>query len=405
MEKNKGLTRRNFLGNVAVAGFAGLLPYPNILEAMDGPVEFSDNLFATKPYIQNLSPTSCTIMWITTKPCASWVEYGPDQPIQKAVHAEIGLVDAYNEINRITLNGLTPGKEYRYRVCSREILEFAPYEMTWGNRQDSEVFSFTTPELTADQVSWVVLNDIHDRPASFAHLLSLVNDFPKDMVFLNGDMFDFETDQQQIIDHLLNPIGELFSTTTPFLFTRGNHETRGVFARHHGLYFENPDNRYYFSFTQGPVHFVVLDTGEDKPDDDEAYQGLAAFDAYREEQAKWLANEIETPAFKNAPFRVVIMHIPTFESGDWHGTMHCRELFNPLFNEGQIDLLICGHTHRYGIHPANDQHHYPLVIGGGPQETKRTVITVSADRETLSLTMRRDDGVDVGELTLHSRGA
>lgn len=402
MKENTAYSRRNFIGNVAMAGLAGLLPYRNLTEAMDGVAGRSDNLFATKPYIQNLSPTSCTIMWITAKPCASWVEYGEEKPSQKAVHADMGLVDAHNLINRITLKGLTPGKKYTYKISSREILEFAPYKMTWGDQQDSEAFSFTTPVPTAEKVSWVVLNDIHDRPASFPHLWSLVGDFPKDMVFLNGDMFDFETDQQQIIDHLLNPLGELFSTTTPFLFTRGNHETRGVFARQHGLYFENPGNRYYFSFRQGPVHFIVLDTGEDKEDNHEVYQGLVAFDAYREEQARWLAKEIETAAYQEASFRVVIMHIPTFESGDWHGTMHCRELFNPLFNQGKIDLVICGHTHRYGVHQPNDEHHYPLVIGGGPAETKRTVIKASADNHTLNLVMLRDDGVNVGELTLHS---
>lgn len=403
MEKHRKYSRRSFIGDVTMAGFAGLLPYPDIAEAMRGRAGSSANLFVTKPYIQNLSPTSCTIMWITGKPCAGWVEYGEEKPTQKAVHADLGLVDAYNLINRITLKGLTPGKKYGYRVSSREILAFEPYKMSWGDRQDSEWFYFTTPDPKAEKVSWIVLNDIHDRPASFSHLLSLVNEFSQDMVFLNGDMFDFETDQQQIIDHLLNPLGELFSTTTPFLFTRGNHETRGVFARQHGLYFENPDNRYYFSFRQGPVHFIVLDTGEDKEDSHEAYQGLVAFDVYREEQARWLAAEIETTAYQQAPFRVVIMHIPTFESGDWHGTMHCRELFNPLFNKGKIDLLICGHTHRYGIHPINEEHHYPLVIGGGPLETRRTVITVTADTNLLELAMLRDDGVKVGELKLNSQ--
>jgi len=342
-------------------------------------------------------------MWITARSAASWVEFGEEQPKQKAVHRDLGLVDANNLINRITLEGLMPGRKYCYRASSREILDFQPYSMKWGDRQDSELFYFTTPNPEAERVSWLVLNDIHDRPASFPFLLSLVKDAPREFVFLNGDMFDYETDQQQIMDHLLNPLGDLFSSAIPFMFTRGNHETRGRFARNHSLYFENPDNHYYFSFTQGPVHFIVLDTGEDKEDNHEAYQGLAAFDAYREEQAGWLSKEIETPAFKKAPFRVVMMHIPPFESGDWHGTMHCRQLFNPLFNKGKIDLLICGHTHRYGTHPANEDHHYPLIIGGGPLESKRTVITVTADRKNLELQMLRDDGTTVGELKLNSK--
>jgi Icc-related predicted phosphoesterase len=402
-EINAALNRRRFIGNIGKAGFAGLLPFGQFEHAITTTADTSDSFFVTRPYLQNLTSTSCTIMWITAQPCASWVEFGVEQPQQKAVNSDIGLVDANNLINKITLEGLQPGKKYCYRASSREIKDFQPYSMKWGNRQDSEVFYFTTPNPRAESVSWVMLNDIHDRPASFPLLLSLVKDFHRDFVFLNGDMFDYETDQQQIVNHLLNPLGDLFSHSVPFMFTRGNHETRGRFARNHSLYFENPGSKYYFSFTQGPVYFLTLDTGEDKEDSHEVYQGLVAFDAYREEQARWLEREIETPAFKKAPFRVVMMHIPPFESGDWRGTMHCRQLFNPLFNRGKIDLLICGHTHRHGTHLANADHHYPMIIGGGPLESKRTVITVTANNSNLELAMLRDDGIKVGELNISSQ--
>lgn len=402
MQEDTTYNRRHFIEDITKAGLVGLLPKPDFAEKENASMD-SDSLFITKPYLQNLSPGSCTIMWITGKPCKSWVEYGTAAPELKAIHADLGLVDT-NYINKITLNNLQPGTKYSYRICSREISDFKPYKLTWGNDQQSELFYFTTPEAETDEVSWVVLNDIHDRPYSFPLLFSLIKDFKYDFVFLNGDMFDYQTNQQQIIDHLLSPLGDLFSATIPFIYTRGNHETRGVFARNHYNYFKNPDNRYYFSFTRGPVHFVVLDTGEDKEDDHAEYGGLAAFDGYREEQAQWLAQEIEAPAFKKAPFRVVMMHIPPYQSGDWHGTMHCRELFNPLFNKGKIDLLICGHTHRYGTYLADDAtHHYPLIIGGGPLESKRTIMKINANARELKLVMLRDDGTEVGNLNLKSR--
>lgn len=395
--------RRKFIGSLAKAGAVGLLPLPSLAASTTKESsKTSGSFFLTKPYLQNLATDACTIMWITDRPCLCWVEYGETEAMgTKADAQHLGLVDAYNYVNKIALPGLKAGTKYYYKVCSKEIVEFKPYNVSWGDTETSVVFSFSTPALQPEKVSWLVLNDIHDRPASFPHLMSLAKDFPADFVFLNGDMFDFQTDQQQIIDHLLAPLTDLFATSTPFLYTRGNHETRGKFARAHAEYFENPSQRYYFSFTQGPVHFIVLDTGEDKEDDHKEYAGLAAFDAYREQQARWLEKEIQTPAFKKAPFRVVMMHIPPFESGDWHGTMHCRELFNPLFNKGKIDLMICGHTHRYGIHqPKEDTHHYPLVIGGGPLVDKRTIMKLTADNKKLELIMLRDDGVEVGNLQL-----
>jgi len=364
-----------------------------------------DHTFLTLPYLQNHSDSSMTIMWLTNKESYSWVEFGEeDQLGNKADAVTDGLTNANNTVHRIKLEGLKPGTTYRYKVCSREINEFKPYKLVFGNTIETEVFSFKTPDPAAKEISWLVLNDIHDRPASIPHLLKYKGDKAYDFVFLNGDMFDYQTDQQQMIDHLLQPCATHFATGIPYLYTRGNHETRGKFARQHANYFDCPGGQYYFSFTQGPVHFVVLDTGEDKPDNDPAYSGLVSFDKYREEQARWLEQEITTKAFKNAPFRVVMMHIPVFYSGDWHGTMHCRQLFNPLFNKGKIDLFIAGHTHKYGTYEANNEtHHYPIVIGGGPLEGKRTLIKVNANQKLLSLEMVKDDGSLVGNLQIKSK--
>jgi predicted phosphodiesterase len=364
-----------------------------------------EHSFLTLPYLQNHSPTSVTVMWITNKDSYSWVEFGEAVELGKKADAVTdGLTNANNTLHKIKLDGLKPATSYRYKVCSREINEFKPYKLTYGDTIETEVFTFKTPDSDAKEVSWLVLNDIHDRPASIPHLMSFKGEKEYDFVFLNGDMFDYQTDRQQMIDHLLQPCATNFASGIPYLYTRGNHETRGKYARQHPNYFDCPGGKYYFSFTQGPVHFVVLDTGEDKPDNDPAYSGLVSFDRYREEQASWLEQEIKTKAFKNAPFRVVMMHIPVFYSGDWHGPMHCRQLFNPLFNKGAIDLFIAGHTHKYGTYEANaETHHYRIVIGGGPLEGKRTLIKVNATQKLLTLDMVKDDGSLVGNFKIKSK--
>jgi len=70
-------------------------------------------------------------------------------------------------------------------------------------------------------------------------------------------------------------------------------------------------------------------------------------------------------------------------------------------NKAKINLLISGHTHKYGIHPAvQGQHNYPIVIGGGPADGKRTIINVKADNSNLDLQMIDDSGKMVGILNL-----
>ncbi|WP_051293345.1 metallophosphoesterase family protein [Olivibacter sitiensis] len=155
-------------------------------------------------------------------------------------------------------------------------------------------------------------------------------------------------------------------------------------------------DKYYYSFKQGPVYWIILDTGEDKPDDHPVYAGIVDFDGYREEQARWLEQVVQQKDFLDAPYRVVMMHIPPFHSGDWHGTTHCRKAFDPIFDKHKIDIVISGHTHRYGVHPPSEEHRYPIIIGGGPKEGNRTIIYFTADQTSLNIEMKRDDGEVVG---------
>lgn len=403
------LPRRQFLGNVSKVGILGalaaLLPGSSSGEVLDAltarPSE--GHIFLTKPYLQTPSSDRMTVRWITNRLCYSWVEYGETSELGLKAHkVTAGLVDAYNRINDVVLTGLRPDTKYSYRVMSKEIVDFQPYALKYGETIQSDVHSFTTPKENAETVSWLIMNDIHDRPASIPHLVRLNGDDPYDYVFYNGDLFDYQTDEKQIIEHMLNPSTAAFASVKPFMFVRGNHETRGKYSRELMSYFSNKDGKGYFAYEWGPVFNVVLDTGEDKADDHPEYGGIVDFDSYRIEQAKWAEEIMKTKAFERAKFRVVMMHIPHFHSGDWHGTMHCRQLFAPIFEKYKVDMVISGHTHRYGVWPPSSEHPYPIIIGGGPKEGDRTLIKVKADQENLTLSMLKDDGSEVGRYSLKS---
>jgi len=357
--------------------------------------------FVIPPYLQHLTPDSVCVMFITAANAYSWVEFGEEGADTRRTQQENdGLVEAYVRLNKIPLTGLKPGTTYRYRACSKPITLFEPYKLEYGEQVNTSWFSFTTPVADADTVSCLILNDIHDSPEAFGKLLGLVKDRPFDFVALNGDTFDYQVDEQQLIDHLFLPCTRLFASERPFVMVRGNHETRGKFRREFKEYFNFPADRYHFSFKQGPVYWVILDTGEDKPDDHPVYAGIVDFDAVRERQAKWLAEIVETDDYQQAAYRVVLMHIPPFHHNDWHGPLHCQRLFNPIFNDNNVDLVISGHTHRYGVHPPDANHHYPIIIGGGSREGSRTIIHLSAANDRLQLDMIRDDGTVVGNYTI-----
>ncbi|RZK52012.1 MAG: metallophosphoesterase family protein [Pedobacter sp.] len=387
--------RRNFLKTSLTFSAATLVaPAKTISNVAIGDDDFK---ISVGPYLQTNFNNSITILWLTNKNGAGWVEFGEEMNNlnQKAYgKAELGLMQANSRLNSVTLNNLKPGIKYYYKIISKEIKDFQPYKLTYGETVTSNVEEFVNTDVKKDEVSFLMMNDIHDRPESIPLLLNLVADKKQDFVFFNGDVFDYQTDEKQIIEHMLQPCVDSFAKHTPFIYVRGNHETRGEFAREFPQYFMHVGHA---SFTLGPVRFVILDTGEDKEDSHPVYAGIVDFDDYRILQAEWLKQEIESKAFKKAIFRIVLMHIPPRFSGDAHGPKHCTELFEPLLNQGKVDLVLSGHTHRYMVHhPDKDLNHYPLIIGGGPRDGARTITKIMADKNQVIVSMLDDSGKEVG---------
>lgn len=400
---NQKQNRRRFISTLSLLGIATVAPIPLVMAAKKNEGIENFTILNIGPYLQSPYPNKITVRWVTNTPCHSWVEYGQrkDQLDKTVETINNGLIEANNKINGITINDLKPGKKYFYRICSKQVNDFQPYKVTFGNTFKSKTYSFETPSLKSEQISFLVFNDIHDHPQSFKHLMQFQGEDKKDFVLLNGDMFDYLIDENQIITNLLKPLTELFSTTTPFILANGNHETRGKFSRQLSNYINGDESKYYFSFQQGPMYAIILDSGEDKEDTASVYAGLVDFDNYRVQQGEWLKKEVQKESFKKAKFKVVFSHIPLYYSGDGHGTLHCRDTWGSILNDAKIDVLISGHTHRYGIHtPKQGQHNYPIVIGGGPREGTRTIIKVKADNETFNLDMLNDQGVSVGNLTI-----
>jgi len=396
------MKRRSFLSAAGIAGLAGLAPKSTLGSAPSLFAGESKTILKIGPYLQDASPNQAAVCWITNTPCCSWVEFGETaEQLDKKAQTEMhGFVQANNTVHRILLQGLQPGRKYFYRICSKAIEKFEPYKLDYGDTFSSKTFTFETPSFDAETASFLVFNDIHDRPESFPHLLQFAGPEKRDFILLNGDMFNYQTDEDQLVDHLLKPLSSV-SAQTPFILSRGNHETRGKFARQLPDYFGGAGKPLYFSFQCGPVYAIVLDSGEDKEDTAPVYAGIVNFDNYRLEQAEWLRKEVQKKEFRKAKYKIVFSHIPLYYSGDWHGTMHCRKVWGPILNDAKIDLLISGHTHRYGVHqPVKGEHNYPIVIGGGPKDGKRTIIKAIADNRGFRLDMLDDSGKNVGDIRL-----
>ena len=74
-------------------------------------------------------------------------------------------------------------------------------------------------------------------------------------------------------------------------------------------YFSPKQPNIYYTFRQGPIFFVILDTGEDKPDNDIEYAGITDYDNYRTEQVNWLREVLQSKEYKEAPFKIIVGHM------------------------------------------------------------------------------------------------
>ncbi len=353
------------------------------------------------PYLQNPGPSSMTVMWVTGVAAAGWVEYGPEGSTATTVlPVRDGLVDANTRVHRVALSGLAPDTAYSYRVVTRPIVSFGPYKVDYGDIVRSEPHVFRTPGPARQSFSFLVLNDLHeDVEIMRAHLARAAAE-PYDLVFFNGDSLSHLETERQVLEQCLKPASELFASRTPLLLVRGNHETRGAFARELGRYLALPDGRFYYSFDHGPVHFVVMDTGEDKEDGHWAYSGLTGFDAYRQQEAEWLAHEVASPAFTRARFRVLIAHMPFYGNGrtraEGNGPADCRARWGALLNGARLDLHIAGHTHRADwVEPAAGANAFPISVGGGSAKGSNTLTRVNVSPDRLEVIVTTDAGVEV----------
>lgn len=172
---------------------------------------------------------------------------------------------------------------------------------------------------------------------------------------------------------------------------RGNHEGRGVMAARYPEYFPVSTGMPYSTFRQGPVFFIVMDGGEDKPDSDIEYFGLNRMDRYREDEARWLKEVVATEEFRSSPYKVVLLHVPPF--GDtWHGQLHAQRMFKPILNEAGVDVMVCGHLHRHLlVQPGKESGaKFPVIINSNVD-----VIEASADDHSLELSVKNGNGQEI----------
>ena len=417
------MKRRSF---VATAGLVGLSPMatsqdysdytkdprPDVAEGAwtaggpDGPV------FAGSPVVSGPAAEDICILQPVQRLATGYLEYAVEGgPWQRVDSDNVGLAPLAEHVLKFRLPPLPPGKWIRHRVVARtagwiKVRQFYHGEFKVGEAQTSEVSRFRTLDHGAQKTSFVVWNDTHENSETLKDLNLLTNDYKPDFMLWNGDQSNDVHFENQMAGQFLSPEGLAIADKWPLAFVRGNHDCRGPAARSLVDFTGTPGDRFYYGFRSGPVAAIVLDTGEDKPDDSPYLSGMGTFQKMAREQAAWLNEFVKTDWFREAPHKILFCHIPLwFDHPRIPGSKsnvasNIRDLCGPTLVEAGVKLVISGHTHDFLWMPKKEGQPISQLVGGAPNPKLATWIFAEATSDALHLRMSKLDGTIITDVTI-----
>ncbi len=339
------------------------------------------------------------IIWRVSGLAKGYIEYGTTKELGSVARSDgWGLRPAGKEVIKVRLDGLKAGTTYHYRVVTEDFDRKTP------KKEIGQLRSFRTLSATAESTSFSVWNDTHKHNDTIKKLAAITP--ASDFLLWNGDICNDWYKEGEVAENILTPAGGLdFTAKSPLLILRGNHDVRGTLAHQVEDFTASPSGKPWYAFRSGPVAFICMDTGEDKPDDNPYLFGRVACEPMRKEEAEWLERVVEQPEIKNAPYRVVFCHIPlrwideaTKHSYD-HFSKRSRDLWHDSLVKWGAQVIISGHTHRDAQIEANNEFPYAQLVGGGPKMPQARLITGKADTRQLTLNVIDMNGKNTRKLS------
>ncbi|MBQ5647810.1 MAG: fibronectin type III domain-containing protein, partial [Alistipes sp.] len=135
------------------------------------------------PYLQSVTDTEATVVWVTDKEAISWVECAPvdgsnfynvERP--KFYQTYLGK-RVFGTVHQITIKGLEPGHKYCYSVSSKEVLHTKRNRVHYGDVVTARIYGrkfpgFYTLDPKKESTQFIVLNDIHAKQEKMDALLN-----------------------------------------------------------------------------------------------------------------------------------------------------------------------------------------------------------------------------------------
>ncbi|WP_437186098.1 metallophosphoesterase family protein [Planctomicrobium sp. SH668] len=394
------IDRRQFMGVLPASVVALTSNAVSAIESNSGKSNGGDNrpLICSPPVIMNPRESGFDVSIAVSRLATAWVEYGFSeddlQYVARASHH--GLIQADDRVLHLRVQhqgGLPNDNPIFYRIVVQELQYENAYRLSRGQPEESPIYRVQFAHAKTRKVRVVSINDTHENKETLRKLHQRIAELQPDVLIWNGDTcndFNAEKSTEQL---LLNPAQDVtqgWASERPIVFSNGNHDVRGQKAREVPKSFvgcpESVDLPYCQALRVGPLALITLDTGEDKPDHHPVFAGTAAYEPYREQQARWLQTIVERPDIRNAPFKIAACHIPLRGlEGQPDGTTlddfarfsgFGAKLWLPTLIKSGFHAVLSGHTHSHRVDEPSDEAPIHQFVGGGPDPDKATVTII-----------------------------
>jgi 3',5'-cyclic AMP phosphodiesterase CpdA len=182
---------------------------------------------------------------------------------------------------------------------------------------------------------------------------------PFDLLLLLGDLIYPKGNPDQYQKKFAGPYEPVLAARIPMLAVLGNHDIMTDGAAIQRL-FGMPAP--YYTAVRGPVEFFVIDDSQGRVD--------AA-------QKAWLERALGA---STSPWKVAVMHVPLYSSGELHGSsLGLQASLKDTFERYGVQLVMAGHDHNYERTMSMGGVTY-IVSGGGccPREVGLSPFTAAA---------------------------
>ena len=324
--------------------------------------------FATTPIVYAVGK-DYQIMVPVTKETLMWVEVGGD-----CFYDDVnGILRSNCTTHRMTVPMELLDSEKKYKVCYRVVNERKPYYS-----DVSDVFEYESIfcPVKKDNARFFHIADAHNKvnePVAAAKAFGEI-----DFLILNGDLPDHSGDIKNFTT-IHRIAAEITNGEKPVVFSRGNHDMRGIYAEKMSEHTPTYNGRSYYTFRLGSIWGMVLDCGEDKYDYHIEYAHTICCEDFRKRELDFIKKvivnshkEYEAEGIKS---KIIIAHDPFTECIESHVSKDDMETYREwarLLREYiKPDAMICGHVHQAYITNIGDEldrlgQACPVVVSSAP---------------------------------------